>query len=305
MPRKKQPQEETNFNNAQDFGLLYNYVRAVNEIVSGQGEFFDRINLQLNGQVDSLIRDPESGGYSRLRINELIKDNAYIFGLGGLTNSHFNRIANFSVTLADMTGKADRGHIPSLEDVDALKEKYDKSVEERIKETREKLEETTDKFKAAKKANNKARHSVELRWLLGVPAVLLALSLVGGLGFSVWGVVSSALSTTFGFTTGFAIFGSIAGIGLTVWGLKFTGKLFSKVVGGIKDYMKKHKGTKAALIQEKANKKGYAKALQSNLGKKFSDEKYEALRPYPGRKDPDLIGERAPIQRNNNFDFTR
>ena len=57
MARKNKQQEDgTAFNNAQDYGLLYNYVRAVNEIVSGQGEFYEKANLQLNGQVDNLIR---------------------------------------------------------------------------------------------------------------------------------------------------------------------------------------------------------------------------------------------------------
>jgi len=290
---------------AEEYTFLYNYVRALNELLARRGKFYDALNTQ-NPNLSNELRDPRSGGITLNSVNKVISDNAYLFGLGGLTKNHFNRIANYSLSLGKSVGNSERGFVPSVDDVDKAKENYHKITELGLQESAQKYEEANSTYKKAKKENAKKRRKLTASVLLGVPVLALGLAGLGLFGASVVGVVSAALSTTFGITSGFAVAGVLTFAVAGKWIVSGVAKLFSKVNDRIKSAFAEKRAAKKAMKEAKKARKATKAVYLSNQSAMVYDAECEKLKPYPGRsmenfyqtqavQEEDLLNEMANV----------
>jgi len=270
---------------ANDYTNLWYYVDAINQILAGKGSKYEQLKLR-DPDIDAKMRDAQ-GRISIKAINEnIIKKYPYIFHLGNVVShkGELERMANYTAQLGAVSADAKNG-IPTTNDVDKEKAKYDKLRSDAAVETEKSVKDTKDSFKAAKKANTKARRKA-FRWAMLYPVItLLPLALIGGLGFSIWGVVSAAVTSTFGLTSGAAV----AGILTLLVGIKpaisAIGKIFSFANKKIKEAFglwRGKEGTRQHLRGQKQEYKKSVRDLQINQKAIAQDNQMENLAPYPG-----------------------
>ncbi len=263
--------------NASEYRLLYNYVRAVRELCSKTGEFYNAIRTQ-NPEVESRLDSRIS------TINDIIYENSALVGLAGVKRSDIERLSNYASQVAQAENHDRTSKVPSLEAVNNIKADYDKAMSDRYSQSEANYENSRGNVKQARKENTKKGWKVASRVLLGALGVGLSMVLVGAFGACVYGVVAAAAASTLGVAGAFAI----VGLGISVvagrWIIKGLGAMFSKIRQSLKNARQEKKAAKAALKQAKRERKQHKKNYLKNQYAMSYDNESENIIPYPGRE---------------------
>ena len=260
--------------NAGEYGRLYNYVKAVRELLGKGGEAYRRVKTQ-HPDIDSKI----DSGNLRV-INDIIFENSNLVGLGGIKREELAKIANYSKVLANAERSGNK--IPSLNAVNNVKADYDNIMQEKLEQGRDSYQESKDKLKEIRKEKNKKNGKVVSRVVFGMLAAALALGLVAGFGLGVYGIVQTAMAASFTITSGFAVGGVavalIAGRAI----VKGLGALFRKISSSFKKANAERKEAKAKF---KAAKREMNQNRRNDLSNQYAlarDNESELISPYPG-----------------------
>ena len=260
--------------NAGEYGRLYNYVKAVRELLGKGGEAYRRVKTQ-HPDIDSKI----NSGNLRV-INDIIFENSNLVGLGGIKREELAKIANYSKVLANAERSGNK--IPSLNAVNNVKADYDNIMQEKLEQGRDSYQESKDKLKEIRKEKNKKNGKVVSRVVFGMLAAALALGLVAGFGLGVYGIVQTAMAASFTITSGFAVGGVavalIAGRAI----VKGLGALFRKISSSFKKANAERKEAKAKF---KAAKREMNQNRRNDLSNQYAlarDNESELISPYPG-----------------------
>ena len=146
--------------NAGEYGRLYNYVKAVRELLGKGGEAYRRVKTQ-HPDIDSKI----DSGNLRV-INDIIFENSNLVGLGGIKREELAKIANYSKVLANAERSGNK--IPSLNAVNNVKADYDNIMQEKLEQGRDSYQESKDKLKEIRKEKNKKNGKVVSRVVFGI-----------------------------------------------------------------------------------------------------------------------------------------
>ena len=260
--------------NAGEYGRLYNYVKAVRELLGKGGEAYRKVKNQ-HPDIDSKI----NSGNLRV-INDIIFENSNLVGLGGIKREELAKIANYSKVLANAERSGNK--IPSLNAVNNVKADYDNIMQEKLEQGRDSYQESKDKLKEIRKEKNKKNGKVVSRVVFGMLAAALALGLVAGFGLGVYGIVQTAMAASFTITSGFAVGGVavalIAGRAI----VKGLGNLFRKISESLKKANDERKTAKAKF---KAAKREMNQSRRIDLGNQRAmviNKEAERMDPYPG-----------------------
>ena len=260
--------------NAGEYGRLYNYVKAVRELLGKGGEAYRKVKNQ-HPDIDSKI----DSGNLRV-INNIIFENSNLVGLGGIKREELAKIANYSKVLANAERSGNK--IPSLNAVNNVKADYDNIMQEKLEQGRDSYQESKDKLKEIRKEKNKKNGKVVSRVVFGMLAAALALGLVAGFGLGVYGIVQTAMAASFTITSGFAVGGVavalIAGRAI----VKGLGALFRKISSSFKKANAERKEAKAKF---KAAKREMNQNRRNDLSNQYAlarDNESELISPYPG-----------------------
>ena len=260
--------------NAGEYGRLYNYVKAVRELLGKGGEAYRRVKTQ-HPDIDSKI----DSGNLRV-INDIIFENSNLVGLGGIKREELAKIANYSKVLANAERSGNK--IPSLNAVNNVKADYDNIMQEKLEQGRDSYQESKDKLKEIRKEKNKKNGKVVSRVVFGMLAAALALGLVAGFGLGVYGIVQTAMAASFTITSGFAVGGVavalIAGRAI----VKGLGALFRKISSSFKKANAERKEAKAKFKAAKREMNQNRRNDLSNQYARARDNESELISPYPG-----------------------
>ncbi len=263
---------------AQSYSLLYKYSAAVRSIFGGNAEALTKLR---EGSPELFERDSITlkAGITRKQVLDALYKERNQFGLSGINNkAHFNRISTYAI---EATGGTDIAPLPAQ--IDQMRANYMRENYSRVQSTQETYKNRTQDIKKDKKALRKTRWALAGKIGAGILGTVLTLGIVAGIGASIWGVVASALSASFGITSGFAV-GGVA-LALVFGKAVFTGlgKMFSAI-----------RNTKQAYKDHKRDYKNAKTGMRTAQYVQAANNQYETLNPYPGERLEDTASAPSP-----------
>ncbi len=198
-------------------------------------------------------------------------------GLAGIKKHQFKQIADWAMRTST------NGVAPDTDRVDQMRAEYiDRKMGDR-NESHEQLAQKKQTMKEAKKKRRGATGKLALTSLGVLGAVGLAGGLTAGFGYGLYVAISSALTMTFGLSTGLAIGAVALGLGFGWPIIKGCARLikaaYEKFKGAFKNRVADAKAYREAKRQYKSERaKGLGIEYQLN-----ADNVYESASAYPGR----------------------
>ncbi len=287
-PRKKYLQT------AMDYNKLWKYVNAVDQIMRASGEGYQRLVSQ-NPRIEEEMKN-ERGEVTLRSLNRVLKAYPDLFNLGDVVSNdaEIERLANHAVELGARKGSyANRGHFPVPKDVDEERAEYLAIANKKYQESEENFNAKKKEWlgskkdgevpvKGARAEKRAAGRKVARRMLIYPLITLLPLSLIGLAGLSVWGVVASAVTSTFGLTSGAGIAGILTMLVGGKYAIKGIGAIFSKANKWVKKAFDERKAAKEKAKGIKAEYKAAKERLSVNQNAMSLDGAQMTKYPYPG-----------------------